>query len=490
MRDNLHNHTLEICIIGAGITGLTLAYRLKKSGLRVAVLEKQPRAGGVIRTEVFDGFLFDQGPNSTLTKTPQLEALIDQLGLGDRVRFANDQAANRYILRHGRLRKLPMSPPAFLASDLLSWRGKLRIFAEPFIKPRCQQSPESLADFVRRRLGQEALDYLVNPFIAGVYAGDPEKIDLQSALPRLAELERKHGSLIRGAIAKKRESRDQNLSTGPKGRLLSFDDGMHVLADALAEELGDALILNAAVTALRRMQDGVEVSWQFAQGISRKLTARKLIMATPAATSAELIEQVSPETAQALRDITYVPVAVAFHGYKNARIRTPLDGFGFLVPEKENRKILGTIWSSTIFPNRAPDGHAVLTTFVGGARQPELARKDKDALFEIIERELQGLLGIEGEPTVRKMKLWPKAIPQYGLQHKEILAQIEAFEVANPNIRIAGNFRQGVSVCDCVDYAHALAKETIEENHVRKPTQIHRSEDTQARETAAALAAS
>ncbi|MFQ5627735.1 MAG: protoporphyrinogen oxidase [bacterium] len=489
MSDHLNNHLYDVCIIGAGITGLTLAYRLKKAGLQVAVLEKQPRAGGVIRTETFDGFLFDQGPNSTLTKTPQLETLIDEIGLRERVCFANDQASNRYILKHGRLCKLPMSPPAFLASNLLSWRGKLRIFAEPFIKPRREQTPESLADFVRRRLGQEALDYLVNPFIAGVYAGDPEKIDLQSALPRLAELERKHGGLIRGAIAKKRQSKAKELSTGPTGRLLSFDDGMHVLADTLAQKLNDVLIVNAAVTAIRQAHENVEVSWQYAQGKTKKLAARKLVLAAPAKTSADLLEQLSPEIAEALRKIIYAPVAVAFHGYQKAHIRNPLDGFGFLAPEKENCKILGAIWSSTIFPNRAPEGHAALTTFVGGARQPELAQKSENELFEIIEAELGAHLGVEGAPAVRKMKLWPKAIPQYGLQHVAILTQIEAFEKRHPGVRIAGNFRQGVSVGDCVDYAHALAQEIIEENHVRKPTQIHRFEDSQARKTAAALAA-
>lgn len=498
MKVSKHKTFYDACIIGAGITGLTLAYRLQKAGLRVKLLEKRQQAGGVIRTESIDGiaempgtFLFDQGPNSTLTKTWRLKALVDDLGLEQHVCYANDKANNRYILRDEKLRKLPMSPSAFLKSDLLSWRGKLRIFAEPFIpaKSRSFGTSETIADFVRRRLGQEALDYLVNPFIAGVYAGDPEQIDLQTALPRLAALEREHGSLIRGAIAKKRQARDKQISTGPKGQLLSFDTGMMRLVSGFVEHLGECLVSGAEVTAIRSEDDFVDVAFRNAQGDIATLQAHKLILATPADAAGKLLESLHRQVAAALAKIEYVPVAVVFHGYPKSAIRNALDGYGFLVPEKERRQILGTIWSSTIFPQRAPEEFAALTTFVGGARQPDLPRKSETELFEIVESELRELLGIEGQPVVRKIKIWQKAIPQYGRTHADILAHIETFEKTSPQIRIAGNFRKGVSVADCIDYAFEVAEKIIEENNHGRKTQNDQPVDSEAHETAATAAA-
>lgn len=480
---------VDVCVIGAGITGLTLAYRLQTAGRRVALLERRDLAGGVIRTAEIDGFLFDQGPNSTLTKTPSLEALVDELDLRDRVRYANEQAANRFVLKNGRLCQLPMSPPAFLKSGILSWRGKLRIAAEPFIPAKRDGAPETIADFVRRRLGQEALDYLVNPFVAGVYAGDPEQIDLQSALPRLAELERRYGGLIRGAIGKKRENRDKQLATGPKGRLLSFDRGMQVLAQALAAKLGSALIAGAEVEAITTTGDGATVTWRDRDGKRQHVQAGQVVLATPAYRSAALLEGLDAGVAKALHDVAYVPVAVVFHGYRREQVANPLDGFGFLVPEKEQRRILGTIWSSTIFPQRAPDGHVALTTFVGGARQPELGRLAEPELLALVEDELAALLGASGEPVLRRVMYWQRAIPQYGRDHPRILAAIANFEQAQPAIRLTGNFREGVSVSDCVDYALRTADALLEKSHVGREAENDRPHHSEARHPAATPAA-
>jgi oxygen-dependent protoporphyrinogen oxidase len=262
-----------------------------------------------------------------------------------------------------------------------------------------------------------------------------------------------------------------------------------VLAEAPAKQLGDALVLGAEVESILSLENRVEIGVRNGQGQSGTLVADKLILATPAAISARLIAPFDREAAAALAKIEYAPVAVGFHGYKKSDIRNPLDGFGFLIPEKENRKILGTIRSSTIFPGRAPEGYAALTTFVGGARQPELAQLPEAEIYQIIEDELRELLGVTGGPVIRKIKIWPKAIPQYGRRHAEILTRIAAFESAHPAIRVAGNFRKGVSVADCVDYAYETAEKIIEENHAGRQDERDQPEDTEARETAAALAA-
>lgn len=470
----------DVCIVGAGITGLTLAYQLERSGLQVSVLEKAKKPGGVMQTETGDGFLFDQGPNGTFFKSRAVEQLIDDLGLQTRVQFTKENAAKRYLVKDGMLQQLSNRPMALFASNLLSWRGKLRLCAEPFIRPKRDDSRESVADFARRRFGQEALERLIDPLIAGIYAGNPEKLDFHFTLSRLAALEQKYGSIARALLAMKQARRKKSAAELAKSKMFSFDGGMHVLADSLARQLGDDLVLNAEVQSIEQCQDSVEVTYHDALEGRRVLNARRLILATPADASATLLAPIHTSIADALMRINYSPVAVVFHGYEKKQIEHPLDGFGFLVPAIEKRKILGSIWSSTKFLNRAPQGHVALTTFIGGERQPELLENDEDTLFNIVENELRDLIGVSGQPTSRKIRIMPKAIPQFGLQHKAVLETITAFEADHRQIRIAGNFLQGVGVADCIANATKMAKEISEEHHAERKVQRNIRKNSQA----------
>jgi len=450
----------DVVVIGGGISGLATAYRLQQQGLDVLLVEISDRVGGSIQTEVHDGFLVDCGPNSTLDTSPEIGTFIDQLGLSSSRLYANEKASRRYILRGGRLRPLPMKPPAFLASDLFSMRAKLRLLREPFIAPASGSDDESLASFVHRRLGQEFLDYAVNPFTAGVYAGDPARLSVQSAFKKLYDLEQNYGSLIKGAIKGAKERKKRAEVAKDRARLFSFRRGMVELIERLSSEIGDEISTRTTVSQIEPLGEagnGFSI-YLTTDGRERKVRSSSVVVATPAYVAAELVERMDPKLAVVLNQIAYPPVAVVFLGFKNDFKSRPLDGFGFLVPEVEHRRILGTIWNSTIFPGRVPDGGAALTTFVGGMRQPEIAEKEDEEVVRIVTDELADIMGLSGTPTVVRVKRWRRAIPQYEIGHAKRLAAIEAFEKKTPGFFISGNYRGGISVGDCIVASLAMSE--------------------------------
>lgn len=451
----------DAIIVGGGISGLAVAHRLKAAGRDILLLEKGKRLGGAVLTRKTSGFLIDCGPNSTLETSSEIHDFVDGLGLADERVYANSEAKKRYILKNGKLQALPASPPAFFASKLFSARAKFRLLAEPFIKPAPEENEETIAEFVERRLGREFLDYAINPFVAGVYAGDPKKLSVQSAVRKVYALERDYGSLIRGAIkgAKARKARGDVEKT--KAQLFSFRGGMSVLTDRLAEKLGSIIQTNCEMTSVKPLADGgYEVSLRNgAKNVS--LETAQIVFATPAHVTAAVLRAFNSNLSAALEEIDYPPVAVVFLGYESKPPGRDLDGFGFLVPEVEQRKILGTIWSSTIFPERAPNGGAALTTFVGGDRQPEIAEKEEAEIVEIVLTELKDILSFRKQPDVVHVHRWQKAIPQYKLGHGKRIAAVEDFEAAHPGLHIAGNFRDGVSLGDCVFNSKALAERCL-----------------------------
>ena len=442
----------EVVVIGAGISGLATAYRLQKAGLDVLVLEKTASVGGSIQTERCDGFLIDCGPNSTLDTSPEIRGFVDELGLANRRVDANSRANRRYILRNGRLCPLPMSPPAFLSAKLFSWPAKIRLFAEPFIRPAPPDKEETIAEFVARRLGREFLDYAINPFIAGVYAGDPTRLSVRSAVAKIYALEEKYGSLIKGAIKGARERRKRSETDKTKAQLFSFRDGMSELPTTIQKALAETVMTACAVRQVNPFAEGLgtyEVAFSH-DGIDRRVRTKSVIFATPAFVTATLLHRFSASTAEVLKEITYPPVVMVFLGFKNKVPCRPLDGFGFLVPEVEQRKILGCIWNSTIFPERAPAGGIALTTFVGGTRQPALAQLPDDELARLVQEELKDLIGLEAVPDVIKVKRWSRAIPQYEVGHQSRIEMLTEFEKKCPGLFVAGNFRGGISVGDCL----------------------------------------
>lgn len=451
----------KVVIVGAGISGLCVAFFLKRAGIPVRVLEAEEEVGGTMRSRRIRGYLVELGPNSALETTPLFQELIAAVGLVEERVYARETAKNRYILRDGVLHPLPMSPLAFVRSRLWSWRGKLRVLAEPFHGRA--EAEESVADFVRRRVGQEFLDYAVNPLVAGVYAGDPERLSVRFAFPRLYALEERYGGLILGLVRGVKERRRRPEASRLTARLFSFREGMGRLPRAIATTLGDALWLATRALGISRIGAAFEIAFE-RDGRRDALRAERVVLATPAYMAAPLIESFAPEAARALRRIVYPPVSAVILGYRETALGQPLDGFGFLVPEKEGRRILGTIWNSAIFPDRAPQGSITLTTFVGGMRRPELARRSDEELIGIVAEELGEIMRIRGDPEFAYVSRWERAIPQYELGYGEILAALERAECATAGLYFCANYRGGIAVGDCLKSAHETARRILQDD--------------------------
>ena len=437
----------HVGVIGAGIAGLTAAHHLQQhSPHTVSVLEATSHVGGVIRSERTEGYLIEHGPNSLRASSEALGQTIMDLGLMDSVVKANSEAATRYVVRDGVPVALPLSVSDFVTTPLFSARAKWRLLREPFVSRSASDEEESVASFVRRRLGPEILDYAVAPFVGGVFAGRPDALSVQHAFERLSELETDHGSLLWGGLRSALQG-DSERPPGPSG-LFSFQNGLQTLPAALHEALGEQVYLDAPVSGLTPkdeqwivQHDGNGAATQF-DGV---------ICTAPLHRVSDLMVETSVDCTP-LYDVAYPPLQVVALGYKREAIAHPLDGFGLLVPPVEDTfDILGTIFSSTLFPNRAPEGHVLLTTFVGGARAPDQARTSEKAIRHIVERDLDRLLGVQAPPTFARHIHWPHAIPQYALGYGAVKDTLSALESAHPGLVFAGNYRQGVSVGDAMD---------------------------------------
>ncbi len=441
------NSKYSVAIIGGGISGLATAWWLHKSGVDVVVLERDSEVGGTMKTIRDSGWLVETGPNSALETSSLFKTLVDDLSLADQLVYANEVSSKRYILRNGMLHPLPMTPPLFLKSKLWSLTGKLRLLKEPFVGRANKE--ESIAEFVERRLGKEFLDYAINPFVAGVYAGNPEQLSVRAAFPKLYALEEKYGGLLKGQVKGARERKKRGEQAKNSAKMFSFKDGMQVLPCALKRAMSNHIFTSTSVDSIVRNANGYSVSGKNKEK-DFSLLADAVITAIPSFHLSSLIAPIDSELVDILNEIYYPPVAEVFLGYRANDIKRALDGFGYLIPAKEKRQILGTIWSSTLFPNRAPEGFAALTTFVGGSRQPEMTEKSDDELFSIVSNEVKDILNISGEPAYRKIFRWKKAIPQYRIGHLAVVDRMEKFEQRHPGFFISGNFRGGISVGDCV----------------------------------------
>jgi len=427
---------MSVAVVGGGVTGLAAAYRLQSLGHPVTVYEAAPRVGGVVWTERREGYLAEAGPNTLTEPGPLVATLLEELGLAGRRVEAAEAAQTRYVVREGRPIALPSSPRDLLTTRAFSLRAKLTILAEPFLRRGEPAGEESVAGFVRRRLGGEVLDYAADPFVAGMYAGDPAALSMRHALPRLYALEREHGSLVRGACRRARRSL----------RPFSFPDGLGEIPLALAARLGDRIRSDAPVHMIARAGPGWLV--RRADDESRH---DAIVLAVPAHAFAALrMEGPSGARLAELAAIPHVPVSVVTLGFRRGDVAHRLDGFGVLVPTVERRRVLGTLFSSTLFPGRAPPGHVTLTTFVGGARQPELAALEAGAMVALVQEELAELLGARGEPTFRHVVRWSRAIPQYVLGYERWLDLMAEIERANPGLFLAGSHRGGVALGDAL----------------------------------------
>ncbi len=456
----------DAIVVGAGISGLVAAHRLKRAGFDVQVIDASARPGGVIATVVRDGCLFERGPNSALDTTPLIGELVAELGLGAEIRFAAEAAAKRYVVRAGVLTALPTSPAAFFATSLFSASAKLALMREPFVRAGAPDTEESIAAFVRRRLGTEFLDYAIDPFVAGIYAGDPEQISVPAAFPKLHALEQRWGSLIRGQFLGARERRRQQETAKNTAKSFSFAHGMQSLTDALAAAVG-GIAPHTRATGLARDDAGTFTLDLEQPGGPARWRARSVVLATPADAAATLLRGHAPDAAAALDSIAYAPVATVASAYPAAAIAHALDGFGCLVPRKEQRRVLGVLFSSTMFDGRAPAGTVLLTTFVGGLRHPELPGLPEDEIAALAHAEHGVLLGARAAPLFQAVTRWPRAIPQYTLGHLARVARADDAQRRMPGLFLCASFKGGVSVGDCIRSGHLGADAVA--GHLRAP---------------------
>ncbi|MGE5497581.1 MAG: protoporphyrinogen oxidase [Syntrophothermus sp.] len=439
----------KIVVLGAGISGLAAAWWMSRDNMDVTVMEKNHDAGGAMISTHENGYMVDYGPNSGLETTPLISKIVKETGIEDQMIYANQEGNKRYILRNGDLHALPMNPPAFIKTKLFSVKGKLRLFAEPFIGKSKDGYYQSISEFVRRRLGQEFLDYAINPFVAGVFAGNPDELSVKSAFPKLYRLEEEYGGLIKGMIRGAKERKQRNEESKQSAKMFSFKNGMQVLPETIASKLGSQVITGAEVRKIEKQENSYLITY-LCDNTEKTISADIVVSTLPAYTASSLFRTMDAELANHLESVYYPPVKVLYLGYKKESVGRPLDGFGFLIPQKEKRTFLGAIWSSVIFKDRAPENHASFTLFIGGARSPEVFDMDKDALNRKVLGEFHQIMKISEEPVFMAERMWNKAIPQYNLGYIEHERYFDEFEKKNAGIVLGGNYRGGIAVGDCM----------------------------------------
>ncbi len=445
--ERTHNRPFDTIIIGGGITGLAALHARRKEGKSVLLLEASDRVGGTIRSGIAPwGGTIEFGPNTLRGGAPELNGLIDEIGLRAEVIETDPSARDRFLLIDGTPTAVPTSPKEGIETALLSIGGKLRTLLEPF-RGTIDRSvvDESISTFVGRRLGQEVVERLVDPFVSGIYAGDPAKLSLKHTFPLLDRLERDHGSLLRGMLREKKK-RARSGEPAERRRPFSFRGGLAALPERIANLYASDIHLEEPVTSFRRGESG---GWEVssAQG---SYGAGELILATGVTPAATLLRSVDPLGAGILDRVVCSPVAVLSLLYKSTAFAEEPRGFGMLIPAREERKILGVIYSSSIFPERTPDGMTQVTLFIGGARAPELTEQSPEELFKLGAEEMQRLYRLESDPVDHISHIWRPGIPQYTTGYDEILEGIAACERRHPGLQLLGSYRGGVSVPDRV----------------------------------------
>jgi oxygen-dependent protoporphyrinogen oxidase len=474
--ESVESRLSHVVIIGGGIAGLAAAHRLQKEvagrPVRYTLLEGSARLGGKIASRSLGGYLVEGGPDCFLTRKPGALNLARELGLEGDLIGTNEQRRKVYVLHRGRLYPLPegvmlIVPTEFMpfaVSPLLSIPGKLRMGMDLLIRPRREDGDETLASFVRRRLGKEALDKIAEPLLSGIHVSDPERLSLKSSFPRLLETEQTHGSLIRGMVAAKRAmaaARHKNGSRPSMPMFMTLRGGLQQLVDAVAAELDPAAVRTGcpvvAVERAERSGGGYRV--QTAAG--EALAADGVVLATPSDVSARLVKGLDPDLAAALGTIRYVSTAVVSLGFRPGDDMPALNGFGFIIPKTEGRRITACTWTSTKFDHRAPAGHQLVRTFVGGPGREALAEQDDEVLIEAVREELAEIMGLRGEPEIAWVSRWTKANPQYDLNHLDRVAEMRRRAEAHGGLALAGCAYDGVGVPDCIRQGQEAAGQIL-----------------------------
>lgn len=477
MQQERQNYSKRIIVIGGGISGLATAHRLLERShaearpLEVLLLEASSRTGGVLRTSRRDGFLLEGGPDSFISEKPEAINLAERINLTSHLIETNAVNRRSFIVRRGRLRPVPegfqlLAPTRFwpfVTTGIFSWQGKARMALDLLLPRRARANgvdDESLAQFVRRRLGREALERMAQPMVGGIYTADPERLSLRATMPRFLEMERTSRSLIR-AMWKQSRRQSAAASKGTSGAryslFLSFDGGMQMLSDELARRLPeDSIKLNTKVKSLRF--DEPTGQWLIQTDVE-SLKADGVCLALPAYQAAACLRETNAPLAEELNDIPYASTATVNLAYRREDIPHALDGFGFVVPLIERRSTLACTFSSIKFAGRAPEGHVLLRAFVGGALQPEMFELDEAGIVNAVRRDLKDLLGINEPPLFAHVEKWPRSMAQYHLGHLERVERIKRHLLSTPTLKLAGNAFAGAGIPDCIRSGENAAEE-------------------------------
>ncbi len=460
----------KIVIVGGGIAGLAAAHRIQEElsnqALECTVLEAGPSFGGKIGTERIDGFVVEKGPDSFISQKPQAIELCKKLGIGDRLVGTHPTNTNTYVYTGGRLVTMPeglslMIPTQFMPfvlTPLFSWPGKVRMGLDLVLPGKADDSDESLASFVRRRMGREALRKMAEPMLAGIYASDPETMSIKSTFPMFFETEQKYRSLILGMLDRKRKMAGGRRSS-PYTLFMTLKNGLSEMVDAVLEKSpGVTFRSGVKVAQVSRAENG----WRLDLENGENLTADAVIFATPAGISASLLEKVAPRVAEGLGKIPYVSTATVTLGFRREGFEHPLNGFGFVIPRAEKRRILACTWTSSKFPHRAPEGHVMLRCFVGGAKKEALAEQDADAMLQMVKEEIRDTMGIRQEPVMSRVFHYRKSNVQYHVGHAGLIAGIEDELKAVPGVFLAGSAYTGIGIPDCIQNGGRAAEKVLE----------------------------
>lgn len=441
---------VDAVVVGAGAAGLAAAHELRALGREVLVLDAGDRPGGVMRTEVRGGFLYECGPNTIQVKAPAL-ALLQRAGLEAALVRATPESRKRFLLQEGRLEPVPLGPVGLLATPLLSARAKLRLLAEPFVR-RGDPAGETVAAFVSRRLGAEPLEKLVGPFLVGVYAGDERELGAEAVFPQLAAMERQSGSLLLGSL---RRSLRRGAERGLPGTY-STREGLGVLARLLARELGDAVCLHSPVRDLGRDGGGWRVELD-----STELRARSVVIAADAAGAAPLVEPLDADAAAILEGIAYAPLVSVALPVDPIRAAQPLEGFGFLVPRAAGIDLLGALFMSRLFPRRAPADRVLVMAMIGGMRWPGAVDAEDAEVLARVAIGLERALGLRELPEALAVTRWRRAVPQPGPDHPARVRELRSRLESLPGLCLAGSHLDGVGVADAFASGMAAARRLV-----------------------------
>lgn len=437
--------TIDVAVIGGGISGLATAFDLKRRGREVLVLERQVRPGGNARSEHFDGFLMEQGPSTIGARSDAANQISAVLGLEAQRCDLGEGVRRRYLVGGGKLQGISVHPLGFFLSNYLSLGDRARLMAEIAIPPRCGTltGEESVADYCTRRFGRGFAERVMDPLVGGLYGGRAKELSMSAVFPKLLEMEQRYGSVTRGVLAQRRKTKM------PGRRLFSWREGVGALPRALARKLGDAVRTGVTVRRIRRQANGFVID----TGRTGDIHAEAIVIATQPHVASGLLDGVDNIAAEAAAAIDAPPLAVVFLGYRRSQVDHPLDGLGYLAAEAETKYLNGAQFCSTMFPGRAPDGFIAVAGYAGGARNPELGCLPEDDLISLVKEEFRDLLGAKGEPSVAKVRHWPQGIPQYRLGHGEKIARIKSACDRSPGLFLTGNYFCGPAVSTCLKLA-------------------------------------